>query len=117
MIATPPPGTAVVITAFAVSGVIHLARPQVFEPLIPAKLGHETAVVYASGAVELVCAAGLAARQRWAPAASAATLAAISIGNVEMARRWQRSSRRPAWQKAGAREEDITRIRAEAGNG
>ena len=102
MYAKPPPGTAVVIAAFAVSGTIHLVRPQVFEPLVPAKLGDRTAWVYASGAVELACAAGLVTRQRWAPAAAAATLAVIWVGNVEMARRWQRSSRRPAWQKVGA---------------
>ncbi len=77
-------------------------RPEVFEPLIPAALGAPRAWVYASGAVELACAGGLASRQAWAPPAAAATLAAIWVGNWEMARRYQRSKRRPGWQKAAA---------------
>ncbi len=95
-----PTGTRIVVGAFAVSGVVHFVRPQVFEPLVPQALGQPRGWIYASGAVELVCAAGLVGRQRWAPLASAGTLAVIWIGNVHMARRWQRSSRRPAWAKA-----------------
>jgi uncharacterized membrane protein len=92
-------GTNIVIGAFTVSGVVHLVRPQVFEPLIPRQLGDPTPWVLGSGAVELACAAGLAARMKWAPAAAAATLTVIWVGNMQMAVDVQRS-RRPAWQKA-----------------
>lgn len=93
--------TALVAGALAVSGVTHLARPQVFEPLIPRQLGNPTPWVYASGVAELVGAAGLATRRPWAPALTTATLAVIWIGNVQMAVDVQ-GSRRPAWQKAAA---------------
>lgn len=94
-----PAGTKAVVGAFTLSGVVHLVRPQVFEPLIPPQLGNPRPWVYGSGVVELVCAAGLATRQKWAPAATTATLAVVLIGNVQMALDMQRS-RRPAWQKA-----------------
>ena len=42
-------------------------------------------LIYASGVVELVCAAGLVRRTRWAAAASVATLAAVFPANVQMA--------------------------------
>lgn len=74
-------------------------RPQVFEPLIPEQLGSARAWVVGSGVAELVCAAGLASGQRWAPAATTATLAVVAVGNLKMALDVQRS-RRPAWQKA-----------------
>ncbi len=94
-----PVGTKVVIGAFTLSGVVHLVRPQVFEPLIPERLGQPRPWVVGSGVLELVCAAGLATRQRWAPALTTATLAGIWVGNLQMALDVQRS-RRPAWQKA-----------------
>ena len=34
-----PLGTKAVAGAFAASGVVHMVRPQVFEPLIPPQLG------------------------------------------------------------------------------
>jgi uncharacterized membrane protein len=88
-----PTGTRIVIGAFATSGVVHFAAPRVFAPLVPRALGPADPWVYGSGAAELVCAAGLAARRRWAPAATAATLAAVWVGNVHLARRWQASDR------------------------
>ncbi len=97
-----PVGTRVVVGAFTASGVTHMVAPQVFEPLIPRSLGSPRAWVYASGAAELVCAAGLVTRQRWAPAATVGVLAGIWVGNWSMALAWQRSERRPAWQKAAA---------------
>ena len=96
---TLPVGTKTVIGAFALSGVVHLVKPQVFEPMIPERLGAPRRWVYASGALELACAAGLATRQRWAPAVTTATLAGIWVGNLQMALDVQHS-RRPAWQKA-----------------
>lgn len=88
-----PAGTWVVAGALGVSGVVHLVRPQVFQPLIPKRLGNTRAWVYGSGAAELGCAVGLVTRQPWAPAATAATLGGIWIGNWTMAVRWQRSTR------------------------
>lgn len=85
--------------AFLVSGVAHLVRPEVFEPLIPPELGHARGWVLVSGVAELGCAAGIITRQRWAPAAATVTLLVIWVGNAEMARRFQASSR-PTWQKA-----------------
>lgn len=95
-----PLGTKLVAGAFTVSGVVHLVRPQVFEPLIPRQLGNRRAWVYGSGVAELACAAGLLTGQRWAPAVTTATLAVVWVGNVQMAVDVQRS-RRPTWFKAG----------------
>ncbi|WP_370287627.1 DoxX family protein [Nocardioides sp.] len=90
------PLTAKAVTgAFAVSGVIHLVKPEVFEPLVPEQLpgGPRPWVVW-SGVAELACAAGLAvpATRRPAAVASAALLAGVFPGNVKMALDAQRSS-------------------------
>lgn len=98
---TLPTGTRIVIGAFTVSGLVHLVRPQVFEPLIPSRLGDPRPWVLGSGVAELACAAGLAARQAWAPPVTTVTLAVVWIGNMQMAADMQRS-RRPGWQKAVA---------------
>ena len=94
-----PVGTKMVAGAFALSGVVHLVRPEVFEPLIPPALGAPRAWVMGSGVAELACAAGLVTGQRWAPAATTATLAVVWVGNFQMALDMQRSNR-PGWQKA-----------------
>lgn len=81
-----PLGARLVAGAFATSGVIHLVRPQVFEPLIPPQLGHQRELVLVSGVAELACAAGLlvpATRPIAAPA-SAALLIGVFPGNVQM---------------------------------
>ena len=44
---------------FATSGVIHLSRPEVYEPLMPKMLPAHRQVIYASGVLELACAAAL----------------------------------------------------------
>jgi uncharacterized membrane protein len=73
--------------AFAASGVVHLVRPQAFASIMPRAVPeeHHTNLIYASGIVELVCAAGLIRRTRWASAASLATLAAVFPANLQMA--------------------------------
>jgi uncharacterized membrane protein len=73
----------------AVAGVSHLAAPKAYEGLIPAALGAPKPWVYASGAVELACAAGLAhPRTRSVAAwAAAALFVAVFPGNVTMAAR------------------------------
>jgi uncharacterized membrane protein len=77
----------VLAAAFTGSGIVHLVRPQVFAPIMPRAIPdeHHTNLIYASGLVELVCAAGLLRRTRWAGAASVATLVAVFPANVQMA--------------------------------
>ncbi len=74
-----------VATLFLVSGVTHLVRPQVFYPLIPARLPRRDLVIYGSGVAEVVCGVGLLTNRTWAPRASAALLLAVWPGNVEYA--------------------------------
>lgn len=74
-----------VAALFTLSGAVHLVRPGVFEPLIPGWLPAPTAIVYASGVAELVCAYGLLTRRRWAGPASVALLFAVWPGNLQMA--------------------------------
>lgn len=82
--------------AFLVSGVVHLVRPQVFEPLVPRALPRRRELVLVSGVAELACAAGLLtpALRRPAGAASAALLVAVWPGNVQMALDAHRAVRR-----------------------
>ena len=71
---------------FLTSGVTHLVRPEVFEPLVPRAMPRRRELIYASGVAELACAAGLLhpATRRYAGWASAALLVAILPGNVQM---------------------------------
>ena len=95
-----PAGTWIVAGLFTVSGVVHLVRPAVFEPLMPDALGDPAPWIVGSGVAELACVAGLVGRTRWAPTAAAATLLVIWVGNVQHAVRIQRSSRTSRMQKA-----------------
>jgi len=72
---------------FAVSGVVHLVKPEVYEPLMPAWVPAHREVILVSGAAELACAAGLLAPQtrRLTGYASAALLLAVYPGNLKMA--------------------------------
>jgi len=72
---------------FAGSGTLHLVRPQSFASIMPRAIPQErhTVLIYVSGMAELVCAAGLVRRTRWAAAASVATLAAVFPANLQMA--------------------------------
>jgi uncharacterized membrane protein len=82
-----PKDTAALAVAFAVSGVVHLVRPEVYEPLMPPWVPRHRAVVRGSGVAELACAAGLAvpATRRTAGWASALLLVAVFPGNLHMA--------------------------------
>ena len=62
---------------------IHLAHPSTFTPIVPRFLPYRTALVYASGVAELVCAVGLWRRDRWAGIASAVLLVAIWPANLQ----------------------------------
>lgn len=82
----PTGGTLFLSQLFAVAGVVHLVRPQVFEPMVPAPIPAREAV-WVSGAAELACAAGLLlpSTRRAAGTASAALLVAVFPANVKMA--------------------------------
>jgi uncharacterized membrane protein len=72
---------------FAVSGVLHLLMPRPYERIVPRPLPRKRDLVYASGAAELVCAAGLV-HPRTRPAAgwgSLALLLAVYPANLQMA--------------------------------
>ena len=90
---TPPGGSAWIagVTAltrdlkalaalFAVSGVLHLVRPQVFEPIVPRRLPARRELVHLSGVAELACAAGLLH-----PRTRAVLLVAVYPANLQMA--------------------------------
>ncbi|CAA9411436.1 MAG: hypothetical protein AVDCRST_MAG78-415 [uncultured Rubrobacteraceae bacterium] len=101
-------GPRALVAMLAGSGVIHFVRPGVFTPIVPRVLPNPVAIVYASGAAEFVCAAGLARGARWAAPASAALLVAVLPANIQMAldvtarldRSESRSDRRKAIAKA-----------------
>jgi uncharacterized membrane protein len=95
-----PLGTRGLAGAFLVSGVMHLVRPQLFEQIVPPALPARRALVHVSGVAELVCAAGLLRRSRWAPLASAALLVAVWPANGQHAVQVQRSSRSSSAVKA-----------------
>ena len=72
---------------FTASGVIHLRKPEVYEPLMPAFVPAHREVILASGVAELACAAGLVAAptRRTAGWASALLLLGVFPGNLKMA--------------------------------
>ena len=72
---------------FGVSGVIHLVRPRVYEPLMPSWVPAHREVILASGAAEIACAVGLAvpATRRAAGWASVLLLLGVYPGNLKMA--------------------------------
>jgi len=72
---------------FAVSGAVHLVKPEVYEPLLPSWLPAHREIILASGVAELACAAGLVVprTRRLSGYASAALLLAVYPGNVKMA--------------------------------
>lgn len=72
---------------FATSGVVHLVKPEVYEPLMPDFVPAHREVILGSGVVELACAAGLLhPRTRSAAGwASVAVLVGVFPGNLKMA--------------------------------
>jgi uncharacterized membrane protein len=85
------------------SGALHLVRPQLYEPLVPRRLGSARAWVYGSGVAEIACAAGLLGRssRRTAGLASAALLVVVFPGNIQQAVGAMRSSRASSGYRAG----------------
>jgi uncharacterized membrane protein len=79
----------------ATSGVIHLVRPEVYEPIMPKIVPAHRQVIYVSGVAELLCAAGLL-RDSTRPAAGWASLAlllGVYPANVKMANDAARSDK------------------------
>ena len=95
-----PVGAAVVSAVMGGSGIAHLMRPGLYEPLVPRWLPARRGLVLASGLAELVCATGLLSRRCWAPGASAVLLVAVWPGNLQMALDTQRDPAASAWFKA-----------------
>jgi len=73
----------IVAAPFTISGVIHLAHPATFTPIVPHFLPSPTGLVYASGVAELICAIGLWRRKRWAGIAAAVLLIVIWPANLQ----------------------------------
>jgi len=85
------------VALFGGSGVLHLARPQIFEPIIPTWLApHAHALVLGSGVAELGCAAGLASpgTRSVAGLASVGLLLGVLPSNVQMSLIWGRRLQR-----------------------
>ncbi|WP_028645827.1 DoxX family protein [Nocardioides sp. URHA0020] len=72
---------------FAVSGTVHLAKPEVYLPLMPSWVPAHREVILASGVAEIACAAGLAVptTRRAAGWASVLLLLGVYPGNIKMA--------------------------------
>jgi len=72
---------------FGASGVIHLARPQTYEPLMPDYVPAHREVILASGVLELLCAGGLLnpGTRQLAGWASVALLLGVYPANIKMA--------------------------------
>ena len=76
----------VLAAIFVTSGVVHLVRPETYEPIMPKVVPAHREVILASGVLELVCAAGLLhpATRRLAGWASLGVL----LGSTRPTSRW-----------------------------
>ena len=72
---------------FVTSGIVHLVRPETYEPIMPNIVPAHREVILASGVLELVCAAGLLhpATRRIAGWASLGVLLGVYPANFKMA--------------------------------
>ena len=82
-----PKDVALLAGIFTVSGVTHLVKPEVFQPLMPSWVPRHREVIVWSGVAELGCAAGLLhpATRRPAGLLSTAVLLGVYPGNIKMA--------------------------------
>jgi uncharacterized membrane protein len=82
-----PRSAKLLVGGFLASGAVHLVRPQVYEPLMPAWVPAHREVILVSGLAELACAVGMAAprTRRLAGWASVALLLGVWPGNLQMA--------------------------------
>jgi uncharacterized membrane protein len=91
-----PLSAKLLIVGLAGSGVVHLVKPEVYEPLMPAWVPAHREVILASGVAELACALGMALPRTRGVAgwASALLLLGVWPGNLKMALDSNRSSSR-----------------------
>lgn len=82
-----PRSAKLLVAGLAASGVVHLARPEVYLPLMPSWVPAHREVILGSGVAELACAAGLAlpTTRRAAGWASVLLLLGVYPGNIKMA--------------------------------
>ena len=82
-----PKSAKLLVAGFLGSGTMHLVKPEVYEPLMPAWVPAHREVILASGVAELVCALGMVVprTRRVSGWASAALLLGIWPGNLQMA--------------------------------
>jgi len=82
-----PRSAKLLVGLLGVSGVVHLAKPEVYEPLMPRWVPAHREVILTSGVAELACALGLVLprTRRAAGWASAALLLGVWPGNLQMA--------------------------------
>jgi uncharacterized membrane protein len=74
-------GSWVVITAFLLSGTLHLVNPSGFIFLMPPWLPEPILLIYLSGIAELLAAIGLLLRMKWAPFFTVLVLLAVWPAN------------------------------------
>ncbi len=91
---TLPRNAGLLVAGFVGSGIVHLVRPQVYEPLMPSFVPAHREVILGSGVAELACALGMAVprTRRAAGWASVALLLFVWPGNLKMALDSKRSS-------------------------
>jgi uncharacterized membrane protein len=82
-----PTDVKVLAGILGVSGVIHLVRPETYEPIMPDVVPAHHEVILASGVVELLCSAGLLhpRTRQLAGWASMALLLGVYPANIKMA--------------------------------
>ncbi len=93
-------GPKVLAGMFATSGVLHFARPEPFEKIIPTPLqDYKSELVQVSGVAELACAALLVTPQtrRLGGLLSFGLLLGVWPANAQMTVSAYRSDRAPAW--------------------
>ena len=81
------------------AGLLHFVAPEPYEAIVPRRLPAPRAIVYASGAAELACAAGLLSprTRRAAGLATAGLFVVVFPANVSMALDARRSARLRRW--------------------
>jgi len=89
-----PRSSKLLAAGLAGSGAVHLAKPEVYEPLMPSWVPAHREVILGSGVAELALALGLVLppTRRVAGWASVALLLAVWPGNLQMALDSNRSS-------------------------
>ncbi len=89
-----PRSSTFLVALFVASSAVHLAKPEVYEPLMPSWVPAHREVILASGVAELACAVGMVVprTRRFSGWASTALLLGIWPGNLKMALDSNRSS-------------------------